>query len=129
MNDRKKDDIFQIAFESAPSAMVMVDGNGQIVLVNQQTEKLFGYDRGELLGQQVEILVPERFRLRHPQHRELFSRQPTTRAMGAGRDLFGLRKDGSEVPIEIGLNPIQTKEDSFVLASIIDITERKRADE
>jgi len=129
MNDRKKDDIFQIAFESAPSAMVMVDGNGQIVLVNQQTEKLFGYGRGELLGQHVEILVPERFRLRHPQHRELFARQPTTRAMGAGRDLFGLRKDGSEVPIEIGLNPIQTKEDSFVLASIIDITERKRADE
>jgi PAS domain S-box-containing protein len=122
-------DKFRLAVESAPNAIVMVDGAGVITLVNRQTELLFGYDRNDLLGQAVELLVPERYRPRHPGHRELFSRQPTTRAMGAGRDLYGLRKDGSEVPIEIGLNPIQTNEGSFVMASIIDITERKRAEE
>ena len=123
------EDIFQLAVELAPNAIVMINGEGQIVMVNRQTELLFGYDRSELLGHLVEMLVPERFRARHPNHRESFSEHPTTRAMGAGRDLFGLRKDGGEVPIEIGLNPIQTKEGPFVLASIIDITERKRADE
>ena len=119
----------RLVVEAAPSAMVMVNSQGQIVLVNAQTEKLFGYARTELLGQPVEILVPERYRHLHQDHREGFLRYPSTRAMGAGRDLYGRRKDGSEVPIEIGLKPIQTDEGSFVLADIIDITERKRTDD
>ena len=118
-----------LQLEAAPNAMLMVDKSGRITLANSQIEQLFGYDRAELLGQPIEMLVPERYRGAHPGHRQIFSGQPTARAMGAGRDLFGLRKDGSEVPIEIGLSPIQTETGSFVLASIIDITERKQAEE
>ena len=118
-----------LQLEAAPNAMLMVDKSGRITLANSQTEQLFGYDRSELLQQPIEMLVPERYRGAHPGHRQIFSGRPTARAMGAGRDLFGLRKDGSEVPIEIGLSPIQTETGSFVLASIIDITERKQAEE
>ena len=125
----KSEEFFQFAFEGAPNAMVMVDREGKIVLVNTQTEKLFGYSREEMIGQKIETLVPERFRAKHPGHREAFFGDPKTRSMGAGRDLFGLKKDGAEVPIEIGLNPIKTTEGAFVLASIIDITERKRGQE
>src|SRR5216684_2370650 len=113
---------FRQVVEAATSAMVMVDDRGRIALVNAQTEHLFGYPRSELLGQPVEMLVPERYRHVHSDHRAGFFQQPATRAMGAGRDLYGLRKDGSEVPIEIGLNPIRTDEGAFVLADIIDIT-------
>jgi PAS domain S-box-containing protein len=123
------DDLFRLAVESAPNAMIMVDREGRIVLANAQTEKLFGYPRTELLGQSIEMLVPERFRAKHPGLRRDFFGHPQTRSMGAGRDLYGLRKDGVEVPVEIGLNPLQTKEGSFVLAAIVDITERKRAEE
>jgi PAS domain S-box-containing protein len=103
----------------------MTNPSGKIVLVNAQTEKLFGYARAELLGKPVELLIPARHRERHVAHRAAFSRAPSARAMGAGRDLFGLRKDGAEVPIEIGLNPLSTPDGSFVLASIIDITQRR----
>jgi PAS domain S-box-containing protein len=120
---------FRTVVEAAPSAMVMVNDQGRIALVNTQTEKLFGYTRTELLGQPVEKLVPERHITTHPDHRAGFLRQPHAREMGAGRDLFGRRKDGSEVPVEIGLNPIQTDEGTFVLANIIDITERKKAND
>lgn len=119
----------RLVVEAAPSALLMLSQEGLITLINKQTEQLFGYSREELLGQPVEMLVPERYRQHHPGHRQTFSYHPTTRAMGAGRDLYGLRKDGAEVPIEIGLNPIKTPEGSFVLASIIDITERKRNEE
>ena len=119
---------FQLVVEAAPNAMLMMDVDGQIVLVNAQTEKLFGYSREELLGQPVEHLVPERFRAGHPEHRRSFFVDPQARSMGAGRDLYGLCSDGSEVPIEIGLNPITTEAGTFALASIIDITARKRAD-
>jgi len=119
---------FCMAVESAPNAMVMVDQAGRIVLVNAQTEKLFGYSREELLGETVEILVPERSRSRHPEYRSAFFAQPAARAMGAVQDLFGKRKDGSEVPIEIGLNPIQSSQGFFVLSAIVDITERKRTE-
>jgi PAS domain S-box-containing protein len=117
-----------LQLEAAPSAMLMVDQNGLITLVNTQAEHLFGYDRTELLQQPVEILVPKRFRNAHPGHLKIFSQHATARAMGAGRDLYGRRKDGSELPIEIGLNPLTTDKGEFVLASIIDITERKRTE-
>jgi len=117
---------FRAAVESSPAGMVMVDQKGRIVLVNREVERLFGYDRTELVGTSIERLVPERFRGRHPGFREGFFNAPDVRAMGAGRDLFGLRKDGSEVPIEIGLNPIEMEEGLFVLSSIVDISERQR---
>ena len=119
---------FRIAVESAPSGAVMVDRSGKIVLVNRETERLFGYSRVELLGQPIEVLVPQQVRGRHPGFRNAFFAQPQSRAMGAGRDLFGRRKDGTEVPVEIGLNPIETDEGLFVLASVVDISERKRAE-
>lgn len=126
---RRAEERFRLVVEAAASAMLMVGSDGLITLVNKQTEELFGYGRAELLGRSIEMLVPERFRDAHPGHRAGFFAHPSTRAMGAGRDLYGLRKDGTEVPIEIGLNPIRTGEGSFVLASIIDITERKRAEQ
>ena len=121
---RKADARFRAAVESSPSGMVMVDAEGRIILVNREVERLFGYDREELLGRPVESLVPERFRRGHPTFRAGFHDSPKARAMGAGRELFGLRKDGSEVPIEIGLNPIETDEGLFVLSSIVDISTR-----
>jgi PAS domain S-box-containing protein len=130
ITERKKAaERFQLVVEAAPNAMIMVGGDGLITLVNAQTEKLFRYSRHELLGRSMEMLVPERFRANHGGLRRAFFASPATRAMGVGRDLFGLRKDGSEVPVEIGLNPIVTAEGQFVLASIIDITERKKAEE
>ena len=125
----KAEERIRVTVEAAPNAMIMVSRQGRIELVNSQTEKLFGYSREELLGQSVEILVPERYRASHGALRISFFREPLARPMGAGRDLFGLRKDGAEVPIEIGLNPISTGQGDFVLAAIIDISERKRAEE
>jgi PAS domain S-box-containing protein len=123
------DDWSHLLVEAAPNAMIMIDRQRKIVLINRGTEKLFGFDRQELLGEPIERLVPDRFRERHPSHVEGFFVEPKARAMGAGRELYGLRKDGSEVPIEIGLNPIDTPKGLFTLASIIDITERRRAEE
>ena len=117
------------AIEAAPNAMLIVDRRGAIVLANSQAERLFGYLARELLGQPIELLIPQRFRTHHADYRNSYGAQPDTRAMGAGRDLYGLKKDGSEVPIEIGLNPLQLDEGHYVLASVIDITERKRAEE
>ncbi|MBX7232681.1 MAG: response regulator [Bdellovibrionales bacterium] len=106
--------------------MIMVDQSGFITFVNRETERLFGYSREELNGQLIEVLVPEKFRSAHPIYRGQFFKNPVSRAMGMGRELFGLRKDGSEVPIEIGLNPMEAEGEKFVLVSIIDITERKK---
>ncbi|MCX6399075.1 MAG: EAL domain-containing protein [Propionibacteriales bacterium] len=119
----------RLIIEATPNAMVMVDVDGNIVLVNSQTETLFGHTREDLLTMRVEQLIPERFHARHEGYRRGFFASPDTRSMGAGRDLYGLRKDGREVPIEIGLNPLETDDGAFVLASIIDITERKRSEE
>ena len=121
------EDSFRRVVEWAPSAMVMIDRNGIIVLVNAQTERMFDYQRDALIGQSVEMLVPERFRGNHRIFRGGFFANPQPRPMGVGRDLFGCRADGSEFPVEIGLNPIDTEEGTMVLASIVDITERCRA--
>lgn len=120
---------FRLAVEASPNAMVIVNQEGRITLINAQVEKVFGYAREELLGQPVEILVPDRFRGAHESHRAGFARSPEMRPMGAGRDLFGRRKNGSEVPIEIGLNPVSTSQGQAFLASIIDITERKEMEQ
>src|SRR5437764_1431481 len=125
---RRAETRFRAVVESAPSGMVMIDRTGTITLVNREAERLFGYPREELLGQPIEHLVPERFRRGHPIFRTDFFANPQTRAMGAGRELYGLRKDGVEIPVEIGLNPIETDEGLFVLASVVDITARKRAE-
>jgi PAS domain S-box-containing protein len=125
---RRAEKRFQLAVESAPNGVVMINSKGRIVLVNVQTERLFGYERSELLGKPVEILVPERFRGKHPAYRDKFLAHPAIRSMGAGRDLYGLRKDGSEFPVEIGLTPIQTEEENLVMSAIVDITERKQAE-
>jgi PAS domain S-box-containing protein len=119
---------FRLAVEACPSGMVMVDRAGKMVLVNTEIERLFGYPRDELMGQSVDILVPERLRGQHGRHRDSFTRTPETRRMFAGRDLFGRRRDGTEFPVEVGLNPIHTREGLFVLAVIVDISERKRMD-
>jgi PAS domain S-box-containing protein len=127
--DRKRaEERFRLAVEASPNAIVMVDGHGKMLLVNALTENLFGYSREELIGQTVEILVPERFRAGHPAHRAAFFGAPQARTIGAGRDLFARRKDGSEFLVEIGLNPIQTAEGILVLTAIVDITERKRVE-
>lgn len=115
--------------ESAPTAIVMVDARGVITMVNAEIERLFGYERGDLTGREIEVLLPERFRAKHPQQRDDYLREPQARRMGAGRDLFGLRSDGTEFPIEIGLNPVSTDEGTFVLAAVVDLTERRRAEE
>lgn|GEM_PF-673907 len=120
---------FRLAVEASPAGALMIDSNGLIVLVNQAAASLFGYQRDELIGQSVEVLVPPAVREKHPLFRAEFLSSPTSRAMGAGRDLYGVRKNGSEIPVEIGLNPIETEEGVFVLSSIVDITERKRAED
>jgi protein-histidine pros-kinase len=120
---------FRATIESAPTAMVMIDDSGRIALLNAETEKLFGYRRNELLSQPVEVLLPERFRAGHPHLRDAYFARPLARPMGAGRDLFGRRKDGSEFPIEIGLNPVEMDQGVFVLSAVVDITERKRLED
>ncbi len=119
---------FRQVVESAPNGMLVANQDGVMTLVNAQIERYFGYDRQELIGQPVEILIPDRFRAQHPGQRTGFFHKPTVRAMGVNRELFGRRKDGSEFPLEIGLNPIKTTEGLQVLASIVDITARKQAE-
>jgi PAS domain S-box-containing protein len=119
---------FRQVVEAAPNGMLMVGPDGNIVLVNAMMEKLFGYRQEEMLGRPVEMLVPERFRKQHSDHRDSFFAAPQDRYVGAGRDLFGRRKNGTEFPLEIGLTSVRTNTGPCVLASVIDITERKQAD-
>lgn len=125
---KQAEERFRLAIEAAPSGMLQVDQEGSIHLVNAHAEALLGYDRGELIGRKVEMLVPERFRGTHPAFRDSYDEAPEARPMGAGRELYALRKDGSEVPVEIGLSPVRTSEGLFVLSAIVDISERKRAE-
>jgi two-component system sensor kinase FixL len=127
-SQKQAQDLFRLATEASPSGIILVNDHGHIVLVNNHVEKLFGYQREELVGKPVELLVPERFASQHPAHRAEFFAGPMTRAMGAGRDLFAQRKDGSEFPVEIGLNPIQTPDGILVLAAVVDISARKLAE-
>ena len=132
ISERKKAEaqvlLFRQAVESCPSGMVVIDNTGTIVVVNAEIERQFGYRRDDLVGQSIDMLVPERLRNRHARHRDGFTSAPETRRMGAGRDLFGLRKDGTEFPVEIALNPIRAGESLFVLSVIVDISERKEAE-
>jgi PAS domain S-box-containing protein len=125
---KQTQDLFRLATEASPSGVILVDHGGRIVLVNSHAEKLFGYQRDELVGQPVDTLVPERFAGQHPAHRAKFLAAPMARAMGTGRELFARRKDGSEFPVEIGLNPVETPDGALVLASVVDISARKFAE-
>jgi PAS domain S-box-containing protein len=125
---KQAEEHFRLAVEGAPNGMVIIDRNGTVVLANSQMERMFGYTKAELLGQPIEMLLPERFGAQHRVHRGAFFADPKTRSMGMGQDLYGLRKDGSEFPLEIGLNPLETGGKSLILASVVDITERKQAE-
>ena len=129
ITERKQaEDRFRLVVEASPNGIVLVTAQGHIVLVNTRVENLFGYRRGELIGQGIELLVPERFRGEHPAHRAGFHAAPAARAMGAGLELFARRKDGTEFPVEIGLSPIQSSEGMLILSVIVDISTRKRAE-
>jgi PAS domain S-box-containing protein len=124
---KKAEEQFRVLLESLPDAMVIVDSSGKIVLINAQTENLFGYNREELIGRSVEKLVPERFATGHLQHRAGYLQQPKSRPMGAGTDLLALHKSGKEFPVEISLSPLHTEEGLFVIAAVRDASEQRQA--
>lgn len=126
--EKAAEELFQLAVESCPTGMVMIDGAGRIVLVNGEIERLFGYQRDELIGQPVDMIVPVRLHAEHVRDRDKYIAPPKIRHMDAGGDLFGRRKDGSEFSVEVGLNPIHAGQDLLVLGVIVDISERKRID-
>ena len=122
-------DVFRLVVEACPSCIVLTDGDGMITLINEEVERLFGYRREELYAQPIEVLLPERSRRKHAHQRTGFMTQPGARRLGTGRDFSGRRKDGSEFPIEVGLNPIRYRDSVLVLCCIVDISERKRLEQ
>lgn len=128
-SDSRVNSLLEVVVRSAPNGIIVVKESGRIALVNQKAEELFGYGQEEFLSLRLEDLLPRRERKRHVLNRGLFHRSPSPREMGAGRDLSALRKDGSEFPVEIGLSPVEAGGDRMVVASVIDISERKRAEE
>ena len=126
MSDRELDLQYRELIDSAPDGFVVVGPDGAIILVNIQAETMFGYPRSELLGQQVELLIPHRFRAKHPQHVSKYAHEPRTRPMGSGLELMGRRRDATEFPVEISLSPIRTSKGVFVSAAIRDVSDRKR---
>ncbi|MDP3083465.1 MAG: PAS domain S-box protein [Rubrivivax sp.] len=126
---KRRETRFRDVVEAVPNGIVMVNQRADITLVNEQTELMFGYARAELLGQPVEMLVPERDRAAHASFRDAFFADPQARAMGVGRDLYGRRKDGSEFPIEIGLSPMASAHGAMILSSIVDISARKQGEQ
>jgi len=121
--------LFERLFESSPDAVIVTGSDGRMAQISAQVETFFGYSRSELVGQPVEILIPERFRPAHPSHRAEYDPRPCTRAMGAGLQLFGRRKDGSEFPVDIMLSPVEADGERLTLAVIRDVTDRKQAEE
>ncbi|MEM7387368.1 MAG: PAS domain S-box protein, partial [Verrucomicrobiota bacterium] len=111
----------RIVIESIPSGLLLVNARGEIVLVNRQAEIMFGHSREALIGKKMEILLPERYRKNHPNLQHAFMEQPSSRSMGTGRDLFALRADGNEFPVEVGLNPVKSEEGIYVVATIVDV--------
>lgn len=127
--DALPDDIgYAELIERAPVALIISDRSGRIVLVNQEAESLFGYSRDELLGQWVELLVPRASREEHPRHRAGYLAEPKSRLMGLGRELYAVRKNGTQIPVEIGLRPVSTTDGTYVLSTVMDVTERKRGE-
>lgn len=116
-------------FERSPTGMLAVDAEGKIVAVNREVERLLGYNRSELIGQSVEILVPDQHARAHPNLRQAYLSRPEARPMGAGRDLYARHRDGRDVPVEIGLSPVDVKGKSYILSTIVDITERRQLEQ